>query len=116
MPSEDESIALYRGALSSWATGVAIITTIAQGEVWALTINSLVSISLQPRLVMWSLGSYSDRFGMFCDAPTWGVNVLAADQDGLSNQFAAADAPPPPADLIETPPGGPPLLKNALAR
>ncbi|MEJ0024259.1 MAG: flavin reductase family protein [Alphaproteobacteria bacterium] len=52
----------YRRALGSFPTGVALVTAeAAEAGAWALTVNSFVSVSLSPRLVMWSLNHGSDR-------------------------------------------------------
>ena len=47
----------FRKALSQFATGVTIITTkLADGSFLGLTASSFNSLSLDPPLVLWSLG------------------------------------------------------------
>jgi flavin reductase (DIM6/NTAB) family NADH-FMN oxidoreductase RutF len=53
-PSHSDPTA-YRRALGHYATGVVIVTADQSGETSAITVNSFVSISLEPRLLMWSL-------------------------------------------------------------
>src|SRR5471030_2872033 len=50
----------FRNALGTYATGVTIITaTAADGKPYGLTCNSFASVSLNPPLVLWSLGMLS---------------------------------------------------------
>jgi flavin reductase (DIM6/NTAB) family NADH-FMN oxidoreductase RutF len=107
----------YRRALGCFATGVAIITAEASEGAWALTVNSFVSISLSPRLVLWSLDHRSDRYAGFAGAPAWGVSILRADQVETSSRFAAHRAPPAADQEVERIGGqGAPVLKDCLAR
>jgi 3-hydroxy-9,10-secoandrosta-1,3,5(10)-triene-9,17-dione monooxygenase reductase component len=45
----------YRKALSCFATGVTVVTTRWQDSDWGMTCNSFASVSLEPRLVLWSI-------------------------------------------------------------
>lgn len=79
-----------RNALGSFATGVAIVTTCTERGEWVgLTVNSFSSVSLDPPLVLWSLALNSPSLAMFEKATHYAVNVLAADQEELSNRFAS---------------------------
>ena len=52
----------FRNALGTYATGVTIITAVAaDGKPYGLTCNSFASVSLNPPLVLWSLGMFSQR-------------------------------------------------------
>lgn len=79
-----------RAALGGFATGVAIVTTCAENGDWVgLTINSFGSVSLEPPLVLWSLDLKSPSLPWFEKATHYAVNVLAAEQEELSNRFAS---------------------------
>lgn len=79
-----------RAALGSFATGVAVVTTCTERGEWVgLTVNSFSSVSLAPPLVLWSLDFSSPSLAMFENASHYAVNVLAADQEDLSNRFAS---------------------------
>jgi flavin reductase (DIM6/NTAB) family NADH-FMN oxidoreductase RutF len=79
-----------RAALGSFATGVAIVTTCTESGEWVgLTVNSFSSVSLDPPLVLWSLDLGSPSLAFFEKATHYAVNVLAADQEELSNRFAS---------------------------
>ncbi|MCK9990604.1 MAG: hypothetical protein RugAbin2_01618 [Rugosibacter sp.] len=79
----------FRNALGSFATGVTIITTRdGQGGAIGVTANSFNSLSLDPPLVLWSIGKKAFSFPAFSAAKHFAVHVLAADQQALSDRFA----------------------------
>src|ERR1700733_9734666 len=106
----------FRNALGTYATGVTIITAMAaDGRPYGVTCNSFASVSLNPPLVLWSLGMFSQGLSTFQNASHFTVNVLGASQQELSNnspkssndKFAGVDGTP---GL-----GGPPVLANCVA-
>src|ERR1700755_3671359 len=79
----------FRNALGTYATGVTIITaTGADGKPYGFTCNSFASVSLNPPLVLWRLGMFSQGLTIFQNASHFTVNVLGASQQALSNKFA----------------------------
>ena len=79
----------FRNALGTYATGVTIITAAtADGKPYGLTCNSFASVSLNPPLVLWSLGLFSQGLGIFQNASHFVVHVLGASQQALANKFA----------------------------
>jgi len=79
----------FRNALGTYATGVTIITaTAADGKPYGLTCNSFVS--LNPPLVLWSLGMFSQGLSIFQNASHFAVNVLGASQQALATRFATS--------------------------
>lgn len=82
----------FRDALGSFATGVTVLTTLAtDGTPIGLTISSFNAVSLDPPLILWSLACDSPRLAAFRHAGHYAVNVLAADQEAISNCFASRD-------------------------
>ncbi|WP_221798898.1 flavin reductase family protein [Oceanobacter mangrovi] len=78
-----------RNLLGQFATGVTIITTLAaDGTPIGLTANSFSSVSLEPALVLWSLDKRSPNLELFRHIKHFAINILAADQQQLSNRFA----------------------------
>jgi flavin reductase (DIM6/NTAB) family NADH-FMN oxidoreductase RutF len=83
----------FRRAMGMFPTGVAVLTAGTGDETVAMTANAVVSVSLDPMLVLISIGTGSrlraaiEAFGGFA------VNVLAADQWPLSELFARHDRP-----------------------
>src|SRR5476649_1348322 len=79
----------FRNALGTYATGVTIITaSAANGKPYGLTCNSFASVSLNPPLVLWRLGMFSQGLSIFQNASHFTVNVLGASQQALASQFA----------------------------
>jgi flavin reductase (DIM6/NTAB) family NADH-FMN oxidoreductase RutF len=79
----------FRNALGTYATGVTIITALApNGKPYGLTCNSFASVSLNPPLVLWSLGTFSQGLTIFQNASHFAVNVLGASQQALAAKFA----------------------------
>ncbi len=78
-----------RDALGEFATGVAVVTACSRdGQSVGVTINSFASVSLDPPLVLWSLGLQSPSIGVFEACSHYAVNILAADQVELSQRFS----------------------------
>ena len=83
----------FRNALGSYATGVTIVTAMAaDGKPYGLTCNSFASVSLNPPLVLWSLGLYSQAMPIFENTSHFAVNVLGVSQQALAAKFAKASA------------------------
>jgi flavin reductase (DIM6/NTAB) family NADH-FMN oxidoreductase RutF len=81
----------FRNALGSYATGVAVITaTGTDGKPYGLTCNSFASVSLNPPLVLWSLGMFSQGLSIFQNASHFAVNVLGVSQQALAAKFATS--------------------------
>lgn len=107
----------FRRALGQFATGVTIVTAIAEdGARVGITANSFASVSLDPPLVLWSIARQALTFPHFQRAGWYAINVLGAQQHALSRRFATAgidkfDGIPWDSGLH-----GLPLLPGALAR
>ena len=82
----------FRHAMGAFATGVTVVTAArADGRMSGITVNSITSVSLQPRLLLWCLGDRSERYDVFAAADAWGVTVLGADEETLALRFARAE-------------------------
>lgn len=80
----------FRCALGSFATGVTVITALSENGVpIGVTVSSFNSVSLDPPLIVWSLDLNSPNMEVFRGASHYAVNVLAADQQPLSDRFAS---------------------------
>jgi flavin reductase (DIM6/NTAB) family NADH-FMN oxidoreductase RutF len=84
---DDPRVALRR-TLGKFATGVTIITTRLGDQVHGMTANAFMSISLQPPLVMVSVDRRTKMCGLLYQGRTYGVSVLAAGQEAVSDRFA----------------------------
>lgn len=106
----------YRNALGAFATGVAVVTT-GNGAAGcgAITVNSLTSVSLEPRFILWCLGDQSDRYVQFAEAERFGLTILGADQGEVAVRYSKQGRQDAPAAEIEML-GGAPVLTHGLAR
>ena len=87
-PLQPQDEADYRKALSCFATGVTVVTTHWAGQDWGMTCNSFNSVSLEPRLVLWSIRRASHSLEAFTQAGHFTISVLAESQQALAGQFA----------------------------
>lgn len=82
-----------RNALGRFATGVCVVTTVAdtpagKQQALGMTANSFSSVSLDPPLVLWSLQNNSDVYEMFSKPKYFAINILSGEQQPHSNQYA----------------------------
>lgn len=107
----------FRRALGNFATGVTVITAATpDGQKVGVTANSFNSVSLDPALVLWSIDKRSTSYEVFRRASHYAVNVLAADQIDVSNQFARPRDDKFESIVYEAGQGGAPLLADCAAR
>src|SRR3954471_8460850 len=106
----------FRNALGTFATGVTIVTAMsADGRPYGVTCNSFASVSLNPPLVLWSLGMFSQGLSVFQNASHFAVNVLGASQQALASKFAKSSEEKF-IDVKWSPGlGGAPLLADSVA-
>jgi len=110
----DDGLA-FRACFGSFATGVAVATCMAEGEAGtAITINSLTSVSLDPALALFCLESTSGTLASFLRAGHFALNILAEDQQMISNRYAR-DHNPAEGDFDAPWGSGAPILRGALA-
>jgi 3-hydroxy-9,10-secoandrosta-1,3,5(10)-triene-9,17-dione monooxygenase reductase component len=60
----------------------------AKGEKTGITISSFNSVSLEPPLILWSIGLDSMSYDVFVKAENFAVHILARDQKELCERFA----------------------------
>ncbi|WP_458239205.1 p-hydroxyphenylacetate 3-hydroxylase reductase component, partial [Pseudomonas sp. P5_A2_2] len=107
----------FRRALGNFATGVTVVTAADQnGRKVGVTANSFNSVSLDPPLILWSIDKRSSSHDVFEEATHFAVNVLAADQIDLSNNFARPKDDRFAEVEFETGKGGAPVFADCSAR
>ena len=79
---------LFRNTMASFPTGVTVITTEVEGEIHGMTANAFMSISLDPKLIAISVGERARMLPLIQQSKKFAVNILAADQEKESMQFA----------------------------
>ncbi|KIH99140.1 hypothetical protein LP52_09195 [Streptomonospora alba] len=103
----------FRHTMGRFATGVTLITTRTDEGVHAMTANGFLSVSLEPAVVLVSLGTHTRMADLLRRTGRYGVNVLAEDHEAHSRRFAGQDTLGSPAEFADA--GGIPLLSGALA-
>ena len=78
----------FRQAMGKFATGVTVIATEVEGDVHGMTANAFMSVSLDPKLVVISIGDKAKILSKIKESNIFTVNILAADQQELSMIFA----------------------------
>lgn len=86
-PGQDPAVA-FRRTLGMFATGVTVITTQVGDQVHGMTANAFMSVSLEPPLVVISVDRRSKMHQLLYEGRHYGINVLADDQQALSDRFA----------------------------
>lgn len=80
-----------KDAMSCFTTGVTVVTTRFNGQDWGMTCNSFSSVSLEPRLVLWSIRQSASSRAAFVSAGGYTVSVLSDEQQALAGQFSSGD-------------------------
>src|SRR4051812_49347869 len=108
--------AQFRQALSQFATGVTVITTrLADGSYRGLTASSFNSVSLDPPLVLWSLGAAANSLPVFSGNSHYVINILGAEQAALAKRFSRRTEDPFGDIEFELSRTGQPILKGVSA-
>jgi flavin reductase (DIM6/NTAB) family NADH-FMN oxidoreductase RutF len=80
----------FRQALGSFATGVTVITVEDEDQVQGMTANAFASVSLDPPLVLVCVDHRARTHAHLHAKKRFGVNVLAAGQQIISEYYARA--------------------------
>ncbi|MDF2787087.1 flavin reductase family protein [Neobacillus sp. 3P2-tot-E-2] len=104
----------FRTAMGKFATGVTVIATDVDGDVHGMTANAFMSVSLDPKLVVISIGEKARILEKIKQSQTFSVNILAADQQELSMIFAGQLKEHREVEFDRL--DGKPVLKGAVAQ
>ncbi|MBK9710750.1 MAG: flavin reductase family protein [Kouleothrix sp.] len=80
----------FRQAMGYFASGVTVVTTASQGELYGMTVSSFTSLSLQPPLVLICVDKSVPTHDAIAAAGCYVVNVLEKRQEHLSRRFAVS--------------------------
>lgn len=84
VPSED-----FRDALRHFPSGVTVVTVLAGGVRHGLTVSAFASVSPDPPLVLVMIDHRHRAYSLLeQEGATFAINILAHDQDEISNRFA----------------------------
>jgi 3-hydroxy-9,10-secoandrosta-1,3,5(10)-triene-9,17-dione monooxygenase reductase component len=114
-PAPPRDARAFRDALGRLATGVALVTAALDDQPAGLIVNSLTSVSLEPRLISFCPSRTSHTWSRIRQTEHFGVNVL-----GRQHERFAVRATPPGADRFagldwKLGHDGVPLITDALA-
>ena len=111
------SVELLRDAMSRFATGVTVVTTLdADGEPQGATANAFTSVSLDPPLLLVCLAHTSNTLTALRERGSFAVNVLGSAHEELARSFARSRNETAWDDRDHLPgPTGSPLLADVHA-
>jgi len=78
----------FRAVMGRWATGVSVVTAHDAAGDAGLTVNALLSVSLEPPSLLVSLQRQVDTLPVLRRSRTFGVSFLSAEQRAWSQRFA----------------------------
>lgn len=78
---------LLRSVMGQFATGVTVVTFVADGQPAGMTANAFMSVSLEPPLILISIRNASSFNQFVGEGVRFGVNFLAESQRWLSGHF-----------------------------
>ena len=79
----------FRSALSQFATGVTVVTTLDdEGQPHSMTANAFSSICLDPPTIMVCIAHGTHTYGYLEKTGRFGVNILKREQQELGAYFA----------------------------
>ena len=80
----------FKKTLSKFSTGITVVCIRNNNLIYGKTVNSFNSLSLNPPLVLFSLGNYSSSIKEFSKTKFLSINILSSKQKELSNNFASS--------------------------
>ncbi len=78
----------FKSVISTFPTGITVVTTVRDGDPVGLTVSSFTSVSLNPPLVLFCIDRDSDSLSSFQIGSEVVINVLASDQSDIAHKFA----------------------------
>ena len=84
--------AAFRTVLGHFATGVAIVTAVDDGEPVGMACTSFTSVSIEPPLVLFCAAKSSTTWPRIQRAGAWAANFLAEDDEQVCRLFATKGA------------------------
>ncbi|MBH0229378.1 flavin reductase family protein [Halobacillus yeomjeoni] len=79
---------MFRTAMGKFATGVTVIASELDGEVHGMTANAFMSVSLDPKLVLISVGTDAKMNKIIQESQKFTVNILSGSQKEMSMIFS----------------------------
>jgi len=113
MPARGIDPQLFRRVMGRFATGVTVVSFLRDGKPAGMTVNSFLSVSMEPPLILISVRRASSFVEHVPVGSRCGINILAEQQRKLGPHFA--NQPEADADARFHDHAGTPLLDGSLA-
>lgn len=84
---------LLRQAMRRWVAGVTIVTSAFEGVMHGMTVSSFTSISATPPMILISLDRTTRTHALIQQSGFFGVTLLGAHQQEISDRFAGRIGP-----------------------
>lgn len=82
----------FKNALKMWASGVAVVTANSDQGEQGMTVTSFTSVSMDPPQILVCVNGDAETGGIISSGDAFAVNVLSADQEQVSNEFAGGSS------------------------
>lgn len=102
-----------RNACGLFATGITVVTTELDGDVHGMTANAFMSVSLDPPLLVVSVGLKARLHDLLQQTGHYAISILRHDQENFSSHFAGW--PVEGLEVVFDRRNGYPVLPDALA-
>ena len=84
----------FKKTLSKFTTGITVVLTKKDEKIIGKTINSFNSLSLNPPLILFSIGNYSSNLNFFVKTKYLSINILSQKQKKISDYFSEKNPDP----------------------
>ena len=120
-PADPATTAEFRRLMGLFTTGVCVVSArlgdrAGESGIMGMTVNSFVSVSLDPMLVCWSLQNASSQFSAWLEAERFAISILAESQQAVARRYAARASSGLIASDFDWSESDLPVVKGALAR
>ena len=112
-------LAAFKAAAGSFGSGVTVVTSHHNGQVYGMTVSAFASLSIDPMQIIVSLRTGSLLQDMIMESNTFAVSILREEQKEVASYFAsfgrepcADEFPGVPCETGET---GSPIIGGSLA-
>ena len=78
----------FKQTMGKFTTGITVVCVKKNNKVFGKTVNSFNSLSLNPSLVLFSLGNYSSSINTFLNCKFLSINILSNKQKNIADIFA----------------------------
>lgn len=86
LPVVDEGV--FRNVVGHFASGVTVITTAAEGQLYGTTVSAVSSLSAEPPMMLICLNRTSVTHDAVASSGRYAINILSADQGEIARTFA----------------------------